>query len=414
MRRHPITLVVEDDLRRSRVTVFFRLLLAIPHFFWFQIWSIGAPFAAIAGWFAALVTGRMPRSLHNFLAGYLRYSTHVAAYLVLAANPFPGFLGHPGYPVDVVVAEPEQQHRLKTLLRLFLAVPALLLAFVLAGGGPVGIVSGAVFLSGGVVATCAFLTWFAGLALGRAPAGLRDLSAYGLGYGAQFIGYFLLLTDRYPSSDPESVGPEWRAEDHPIRLELDDDGRRSRLTVFFRLLLALPHIVWVLLWSVAAFLAAIANGLVALVRGRSAGPLHRFLAAYVRYLAHLTAFLFLVANPFPGFTGAPGYPIDIVIREDDGQNRWITAFRIVLAIPSFFVATALFSVLFIVGLLGWFVALILGRMPAGLRNLGAVAVRYTAQATAYWYVVTDSYPSAGPGLRPAAPHYEQLTLEAAV
>ena len=102
------------------MTVFFRLLLTIPHFWWFGIWSIGAPFAAIAGWFAALVTGRMPLALHNFLAGYLRYGTHVAAYVLLIANPFPGFLGHPGYPVDVEIAEPVRQSRWKTVLRLIL------------------------------------------------------------------------------------------------------------------------------------------------------------------------------------------------------------------------------------------------------------------------------------------------------
>ena len=28
---HPVRLVVTDDCRRSRLTVFFRLLLAIPH-----------------------------------------------------------------------------------------------------------------------------------------------------------------------------------------------------------------------------------------------------------------------------------------------------------------------------------------------------------------------------------------------
>jgi hypothetical protein len=411
---HPIRLVVDDDLRRSRVTVFFRLLLTIPHFFWFQIWSIGAPFAAVGGWFAALVTGRMPRPLHNFLAGYVRYSTHVAAYLTLAANPFPGFLGHPGYPVDVEIGEPERQHRLQTLLRLFLAIPALLLALVLAGGGPIGVVAGAVFLSGGIVATCAFLTWFAALVLGRAPAGLRDLSAFALGYGTQFTGYLLLLTDRYPTSDPEAAGPAWTLAEHPVRLEVDDDGRRSRLTTFFRPLLAIPHVVWFVLWSTAALLAAVVNGLVTLVRGRSAHPLHRFLTAYVRYCAHLTAFLFLIANPFPGFTGAPGYPVDIAIDEEERQSRWITAFRILLGIPALLVVGALWGALFVVGFLGWFVALVLGRMPAGLRNLGAVAVRYTAQATAYWYVVTDAYPSASPALRPPEPRHEQLTLEVAV
>lgn len=32
-------LTVTDDLRRSRLTVFFRLLLAIPHFIWWTLWA---------------------------------------------------------------------------------------------------------------------------------------------------------------------------------------------------------------------------------------------------------------------------------------------------------------------------------------------------------------------------------------
>ena len=185
-----------------------------------------------------------------------------------------------------------------------------------------------------------------------------------------------------------------------MRLELDDDGRRSRLTVYFRLLLAIPHFVWLALWSVAAFLAAIANWFVALIRGRSADPLHRFLAAYVRYYAHLTAFVTLVANPFPGFVGAPGYPVDIVVDPPERQNRWITLFRGFLAIPAFFITGALSAVLLVIGFLGWFAALATGRMPTGLRNLGAFAVRYHAQTNAYWLIVTDRYPHASPALRP--------------
>ncbi len=36
---HPVRLVVTDDLRRSRLTVFFRWLLAIPHLLWLGLWS---------------------------------------------------------------------------------------------------------------------------------------------------------------------------------------------------------------------------------------------------------------------------------------------------------------------------------------------------------------------------------------
>jgi hypothetical protein len=185
-----------------------------------------------------------------------------------------------------------------------------------------------------------------------------------------------------------------------VRLLLDDDGRRSRLTVAFRLLLALPHVVWLLLWSVAASLAAIANWFVALVRGRSAAPLHRFLAAYTRYSVHVSGFLFLVANPFPGFTGAPGYPVDVAIEEPESQNRWITLFRILLALPAFLIGGALFGALAVAGLLGWFAALVTGRMPTGLRNLGAVAIRYQAQTDVYWLVLNDRYPYASPAVQP--------------
>jgi hypothetical protein len=410
----PVQLVLADDLRRSRLTVFFRLLLAIPHIIWITLWSIGVLFAAIIGWFAALFTGRLPQGLHDFFGMYIRYTVHLGAYLSLAANPYPGFTGNPGYPVDVSTPERHLQPRWKTAFRLFLAIPALILAAALGsgfgggGGGYSNADSDAASTAqwfgstgvGGVAAVCAILGWFAVLARGRMPLGLRNLAAYGLGYTAQAYSFLLLVTDRYPNSNPEAIGPEWELPARPVRLELDDDLRRSRLTVFFRLLFAIPHFVWLLLWSIAAFLAAIANWFVVLVRGRSAHPLHRFLAAYVRYDAHVTAFVTVVANPFPGFAGTPGYPVDIAIDPPERQSRWITLFRLFLSIPAAFLSGALSAVLFVVAVLAWFAALATGRMPTGLRNLGAYAVRYLAQTNAYWFVLTDAYPHASPALRP--------------
>jgi hypothetical protein len=63
---------------------------------WLYLWGIVALFAWIAIWFATLFAGRSPDALHRFLAAYMRYQTHVGAYLLLVANPFPGFLGRPG------------------------------------------------------------------------------------------------------------------------------------------------------------------------------------------------------------------------------------------------------------------------------------------------------------------------------
>jgi hypothetical protein len=402
----PVRVRVVEDLQRSRLTVFFRLLLAIPHFIWLFIWTFGVLFVAIVAWFVVLIRGQMPDGMHRFFAMYLRYATHVYAYVSLAANPFPGFVGDRSYEVDVEFDPPARQNRWKTAFRLILAIPALILVSVLEGGGVGGGSSSSSDSStwqGGVEATgvltaCAFLMWFYALATGRAHEAIARLQFYVLHYGAQVGAYVLLLTDRYPTSDPERVGVPWPAPPHPIRLSHEpDDGTRSRLTVFFRLALAIPHLVWLVLWGIAVFFAAIVNWFATLIRGQSPDALHGFLAAYLRYQTHVIAFLTVVANPFPGFTGAAGsYPVDVAIAEPRAQDRVAVAFRLILAIPAFILNGAISGALFVAGFLGWFAALFTGRMPDGLRKLGLFALRYNAQTNAYGFLLlTSRYPYPG-------------------
>ena len=407
----PARIVVDDDLRRSRVTVFFRLVLFVPHLVWLVLWTIAAVLASIANWFATLATGRPPEALYRFLAAYVRYSTHVGAFVLLAANPFPGFTGAAGsYPVDVEVAPRERQHRLKTLFRIVLAIPALILVAAIRSGGASGRAGGthgntttSFSFEVGILVACAVLGWFASLVRGQMPEGLRNAIAWGLGYSAQVGAYLFLLSDRYPNSDPGATGILGVPPEHPIRLRVEDDLRRSRLTVFFRLFLFIPHLVWLVLWGIAVLLAVIANWFATLALGRSPEPLHRFLSAYLRYQAHAFAFLGLVGNPFPGFLGRPGsYPIDLEVTGPERQHRLKTLFRIFLAVPAFVVNGALGTLGALAAFLGWFAALVTGRMPTGLRNVGAWSLRYGLQADAYVYLVTDRYPYSGPEAGEAA------------
>jgi hypothetical protein len=167
--------------------------------------------------------------------------------------------------------------------------------------------------------------------------------------------------------------------------------------VFFRLPLAFPHLVWLSLWGIAVFFCSILDWLATLLRGRSPRWLHRFLSAFLRYGHHVYAFLYLIANPFPGFVGKlDSYPFEIVIAPPQRQNRWKTAFRILLALPAVLIAGAYNGLLTIVALLGWFSSLARGRMPRGLRNAGALALRYQAQTIGYLLLLTDAYPYSGP------------------
>ena len=405
-----VHLVVGDDLRRSRLTVLFRLLLAIPHLIWVVLWGIAVSFVGLLLWLSVLFVAEAPEELHNFVARYLRYATHVSAYVYVAANPYPGFLGRPGYPVDLEIAPPVRQSRWSAGLRLFLSLPAFLLATTL-GAGFTLVASGFLYFlfvvaltTAGAAGAAGFLAWFASLALGRSPRGLRDLTTAALGYGAQTGAYLFLLTERYPNSDPALAEEYSELPEHPVQVVAADDLGRPRLTVLFRLLLTIPHSVWLLLWSIAAFLAVIAAWFATLATGRTPHALHRFLAAYTRYETHVGAFLYLVGRRFPGFTGRAGsYGIDLEIAPPAPQNRWKTGFRLFLAIPAIAVSFALEGVLLVIALLAWFYALVTGRMPEGVRNLGVSCLRYGGQLLAYVLLVTDRYPYAAPVLegRPA-------------
>ena len=412
----PVRLVVRDDLERSRLTVLVRLFLAIPVIVWVVLRGIAAFVVGFVNWLAVLVQAEVPDSLHDFVASYIRYSTQVGAYVLLAANPYPWFRVQSDYPVDVEIDRPVRQGRWGGFFRLLLAFPALLLATALGGGfatGSSGQSSATastggnedaywVNLSsvGGVAMAAAFLAWFAILARGRSPRGLRDLTAFTLGYGAQAGAYLFLLTPRYPTSDPRLAEPYSDLPEHPVRLVVDDDLVRPRLTVLFRLFLAIPHFVWILLWTIAVFFVALVGWVLALILGRLPDALHRFLAAYVRYATHLVAFVYLIGRRFPGFTGRAGsYGIDVEIEPATRQSRWKTLFRFFLAIPAFILASSLGGVAFVIAILAWWYALATGRMPEGMRNLGAACLRYSAQTYAYALLVTSRYPFGAPILR---------------
>jgi hypothetical protein len=106
-------------------------------------------------------------------------------------------------------------------------------------------------LLGAVAAICAVIAWFAILFTGRHPDSLWKLSVFYLSWRIRAVAYMTLLRDEYP---PFGDG-DYAAQLHLSR----PTGPRDRLTVAFRLLLAIPHIcvVWVLglVWAMVSMIA---------------------------------------------------------------------------------------------------------------------------------------------------------------
>ena len=171
------------------------------------------------------------------------------------------------------------------------------------------------------------------------------------------------------------------------------------MTVFFRLILAIPLLLWAVLWAVIAVLAYIVNWFATLFTGQSPEGLHNFLATFLRYTTHVRAYTLLVADPYPPFTGREGtYPIDLEVDPPQRQNRWTVFFRGILALPALLLSNILSQVNQLLAVFSWFIALVTGRVPEGLRNFAALAMRIETQTYAYALLLTGRYPSFNVGI----------------
>ncbi|MEV7782204.1 DUF4389 domain-containing protein [Kitasatospora sp. NPDC088351] len=178
---------------QNRLTVLVRVLLLIPQFVVVWVLSVVAFFVAVAGWFVALVLGRLPGFAAVYLTNYVPYETRVNAYLLLTVDRYPPFRFHtPEYPVRVEL-RPGELNRLAVFFRLVLAVPAMIVQSLLYAGWW----------------TVAFFGWLVVLIMGRMPLPLFEATAAILRYRMRFMAYLLLVSSAYPKrlfgDEPGSV-----------------------------------------------------------------------------------------------------------------------------------------------------------------------------------------------------------------
>ena len=152
------------------------------------------------------------------------------------------------------------------------------------------------------------------------------------------------------------------------------------------------------MWSLAVAGVILFNWFATLFAGRTEDDVQSFVGRWVRYQTQINAYLLLVANPWPRFSGRPGtYPVDLELDPPLPQSRWVTLFRIVLVLPAYVFSAVLGTVAQVLAVIAWFVCLVLGRMPKGMRDLTAYCLRYQAQTFAYLFLLTSRYPSLASG-----------------
>ncbi|SDL01535.1 DUF4389 domain-containing protein [Streptomyces indicus] len=168
--------------RQRRWTILLRWLLLLPQFIVVGLLSFAAFFVTVAGWFAALVLGRLPEGIYSFLASVLAYRTRVGAGAMLLVDRYPPFsFSAPGYPVQIEV-RPTELNRLAVLFRLILMIPAVIIVALLQYGW----------------AALSWVFWILGIVLGRLPAPVYAATAAVARYQLRTSAYVSLLTPAYP------------------------------------------------------------------------------------------------------------------------------------------------------------------------------------------------------------------------
>jgi hypothetical protein len=180
---HPVQVHVQAQERRSRLTTFFRVLLAIPHLIVVGLWGILTAVLTIIAWFAILFTGQYPAGMWTLSTAWLTYNARVQGYVFLLTDPFPPFNGTSYYPLMASVARQPSLSRLKTFFRGILIIPFYIV----------------VYLFGIAAQVVAFILWLVIVVTGRAPEGMTGFVEMYVRYYTRFTAFMLLVTDAWPS-----------------------------------------------------------------------------------------------------------------------------------------------------------------------------------------------------------------------
>lgn len=189
----PAQVAVAEASAQERVTVFFRLLLVIPHYLVLYFLGIAAGVVVFIGWWAALFTGWLPDFAASYMTGYIRWSARVNAYVMLLTDVYPPFSldEEPAYPVRIAIPPRQHLNPLAVLFRIILAIPAFLLTTLVTYGG---------------VTVVAFIAWLITLITGRLPNSLHAAYTAIFRYTTRVNCYVYMLTPAYPGGlfgDPQ-------------------------------------------------------------------------------------------------------------------------------------------------------------------------------------------------------------------
>lgn len=198
-------------------------------------------------------------------------------------------------------------------------------------------------------------------------------------------------------------------EKYPASLGIDYSDKSDRLTVFFRIILAIPILIILALltssgyensegarefhrYSVGiVFLPAL---LMIVFRRKYPKWWFDWNLALVRFCTRVTAYILLLRDEYPSTDEEQAVHLDI--RYPDAAkdlNQWLPLVKWFLVIPHIVLLFFVWIGVIFCTVLSWFIILFTGAYPKGIFDFVVGALRWTLRVEAYAFLLTtDVYP----------------------
>lgn len=167
----------------------------------------------------------------------------------------------------------------------------------------------------------------------------------------------------------------------------------SRLTVLFRIILVIPHLIVLVAVSLAAYIVVIIAWFAALFIARVPQGMYDFIGWVVSYGTRVSSYVWLLTDKWPSFSETAGsYPVEVTLPGPQRLNRWAVLFRLILMIPAQIVVSVVADGLVVVAFFIWLITLFLGRVPQPAFDAAASIVRYQTRYYGFAAMLTARYP----------------------
>jgi hypothetical protein len=193
--------------------------------------------------------------------------------------------GTPSYPATLTFDPPDKIANWRPLVQWLLVIPHLVVLYVLQL----------------VAEVVGIISWFVILFTGALPEGLANVQAMYMRYALRTYTYAGFLREEYPpftfATTPSDPG-----DDPRVRIDFQPQlTDRNRLTVGFRIILAIPSAIALVVLSIASAVVHLIAFFAVLFTGRYPAGMRDFVMNVWRWWLRLQTYILLLTDDYPPF-----------------------------------------------------------------------------------------------------------------